>query len=64
MTQDQIIAALRDSKRSKVARATGLRTMYLYRVEKGLIKNPGSIQMEKLRDYFEQNSDPHQGPTQ
>lgn len=56
MTQDQIIAALRDSKRSHVARATGLRAMYLYRVEKGLIKNPGSMQMDKLRDYFAQSS--------
>jgi hypothetical protein len=52
MTQDQIIAALAKSKRSEVAKATGLRPMYLYKVERGLIKNPGSQQMDVLRDYY------------
>jgi hypothetical protein len=52
MTQDQIIAALAKSSRAEVARATGLLPMYLYKVEKGLIKNPGSKQMDMLRSYL------------
>lgn len=54
MTKDDVIARLREAKRSEVAKGTGLRSMYLYRVERGLIKNPGSVQIDQLREYFEQ----------
>lgn len=50
MTHDQLIDTLAKSKRTKVAKATGFSVMYLYKVEKGLIKDPGFTRMDKLRE--------------
>lgn len=52
MTQDEVRRRLAKSKRSEVAKATGLPYMYLYRVEREIIKNPGTRQTDILRSYF------------
>ncbi len=54
MDTPQVIERLRSCKnRAAVSRETGINVTYLYRVVSGLIKNPGSQQIDALRDYFQ-----------
>lgn len=53
MTKDEVIQRLSRENRAEIARATGLRYMYLSRIAWGQIKNPGSDQIDILRTYFE-----------
>ena len=52
MTKDEVIRRLGQENRAEIARATGLRYMYLSRLAWGKIKNPGSDQVDTLRSYF------------
>lgn len=52
MTRDEVIQRLSSVNRAEVARATGIRYMYLSRLAWGKIKNPGSSQIDVLRNYF------------
>lgn len=54
MNTEQVIDRLRASKRADVAKATGLKYMWLSRVAWGHIKTPGSQKIDLLRDYFSQ----------
>lgn len=55
MTRDEVIQRLATAKnRAEVSRATGLHYVYLSKVAWGKIKNPGSAQVDRLRDYFAQ----------
>lgn len=56
MTKDQVISSLASHpNRAEVARATGIRYMYLSKLVWGHFKNPGTDQIDKLRDYFSQH---------
>ena len=46
MTKDEVIQRLSRENRAEIARATGLRYMYLSRIAWGQIKNPGSDQID------------------
>lgn len=52
MTREEVIKRLKESKRSEVAKGTGLPYMYLYRLERGIIKDPGTERMDVLRAYL------------
>jgi hypothetical protein len=60
MDAPQVIERLRSCNRAAVSRDTGINVTYLYRVVKGLIKNPGSQQIDRLREYFERVERPVQ----
>lgn len=53
LTKDEVVERLRKADRSVVAADTGLPDSYLYQLVKGIIKNPGVIQIDTLRSYFE-----------
>lgn len=65
MDTAQVIERLKNSKRVDVARATGLKYMWLSRVVWGDIKEPSSQKIDVLRDYFikSQPSFPETPPT-
>jgi hypothetical protein len=53
MTKAEIIERLKRAKnRAAIARATGLQYAYLSKLVYGEIENPGSDQVDKLRNYF------------
>ena len=56
MDTKQVIDLLRASKRTDVAKATGLKYMWLSRVVWGDIKEPSSQKIDLLRHYFSQAS--------
>lgn len=58
MTKDEVIQRLRESNRAEVHRATGLPYRYLRNLVDGDIDNPGSMQMDTLRNYFSQQDQP------
>ena len=54
MTRDEIIQRLRASNRAQVSRDTKLPYRYLRNLIQGEIENPGSKQMDILRNYYSQ----------
>ena len=52
MTKDEVIEKLSTLNRAQVARDTGLDYMWLYCVQKGKIKDPGSQKLDLLRSYL------------
>jgi hypothetical protein len=59
VTTNEVIQRLKlDPNRAAVARETGLREMYLYRLASGRIKDPGASKIERLRDYYVQREAP------
>lgn len=52
MDTQQVIERLRAAKRTEVAKATGLKYMWLSRVVWGDIKEPSSQKIDLLRAYF------------
>lgn len=52
MSKDEVIKRLRESNRAEVSRRTGLPYRYLRHLIEENIENPGSRQMDLLRDYF------------
>ena len=52
MDTEQVIERLKAAKRTDVARATGLKYMWLSRVVWGDIKEPSSQKVDLLRAYF------------
>lgn len=52
MTRDEIIARLKTENRSAVSRATKIPRGYLDRLVYGKIANPGSSQIDALRNYL------------
>jgi hypothetical protein len=54
MTSAEVIERLKTApNRQRVAEATGIQYGYLSKLVYGLIKNPGSAQIDTLRDYFQ-----------
>ena len=53
METPEIIELLKQANRREVADATGLPYMYLSRLAWGVIKNPGSRQVDALRAHFQ-----------
>jgi hypothetical protein len=59
MDSADVIRKLKDApNRRVVADATGVRYDYLCKLVYGLVKNPGSAHMDKLRNYFQQQGRP------
>lgn len=52
MTKDEVIQRLSKCNRAQVARDTGLKYMWLARLEWGKMKDPGSSKFDALRSYL------------
>lgn len=52
MELSEIRKRLSEMNRTKVAKATGLKYMWLYAVQTGRIEDPGSIKLDVLRAYL------------
>lgn len=59
MDRDEVIQRLKAApNRRAVSDETGIRYDYLCKVVYGLIKNPGSAQIDLLRDHFQREDRP------